>query len=57
MGEKWFWTYVTDALGNSNVCYVGQVIDNGHNQLVEVPKETYETCEELEYSTVVPSIK
>lgn len=45
--ERWFRTYLTDAFGSVNDCYMGQVLDDVYNERLGVPTKTYEVFEEL----------
>lgn len=56
MHERWFRTFVTDVLGFVNVCYVGQVRDEGHIEVLKVPIEKYKYCEEVEKCRVLVCI-
>lgn len=55
VGERWFRTYVTNALGLSNNCYAGHNLDKLQIKLRGEPTETYEACEAAEYSRVIIS--
>lgn len=39
--ERWLRTNMTDALGLVHDCYVRQVLDDGHIQLLGVPTKSY----------------
>lgn len=41
VAEKRFCTYVTDALGFLNNCYIRQVLDVFHNDPLRVPSKRY----------------
>lgn len=43
--ERWFWTNVTYAPGSVNYCYVGKVLDDKDNELVQIRTRRYEVCE------------
>lgn len=55
ISERWFPTYMRDALGYVIDCYVGQVLDTGHIKLPGVLTEKHEVFESLENGRVILS--
>lgn len=53
VNESWFQTYSVNALGSVKNCFIGQVLDCGHIELVWVTTEFDEDCVEIEYGTLV----
>lgn len=46
--ERWFRTHLMDLIGFLNGCYFGQVLDDGHTQLLRVPTKMYVSYEAME---------
>lgn len=46
--ERWFRTYMTEALGSVEGCYVGQVLDNGEIKLLKSTERKHENREEVD---------
>lgn len=55
--ERWFRTYMTDALESVKDCFVEKVLDGGLIELLGVRTETYADFKDVDYGTVVVSNK
>lgn len=48
MDERLFRTFLTNGLGFVNGCYVEKGVKDRHTELLGVPAEAYEVCQEVE---------
>lgn len=53
VNKRFLWTNVTDVLGSVRDCYVGKPLDDVHIELLNVPAEKCDVCDEVEYGIVV----
>lgn len=53
--ERCSQTYLTDAFGSENVCYVGQAVDEDRPELLGAPTERFVPCKKIDYGRVVAS--
>lgn len=46
--ERWFRTYVTDAVGSVTDCYIAEVLNDGQIDILGAPTKKYEADEDVE---------
>ena len=46
--ERWFRTYVTDAVGSVTDCYIAEVLNDGRIDNLGAPTKKYEADEDVE---------